>query len=136
MALIRIHESEPRILALIKLYDYIDISSSSSYLGLSPSDINIDNEKVNQIETSLSFYRLSSKKKEFNPSINKNDTKPKKKKRNPKLPTNYDPLILPNPERWLPKYERTGYKPKKKDKIKKGSHQGATNTVNKYFFSN
>ncbi|KAF0990057.1 hypothetical protein HZS_7092 [Henneguya salminicola] len=131
-----IHESEPRILALIKLYDYIDISSSSSYLGLSPSDINIDNEKVNQIEISLSFYRLSSKKKEFNPSINKNDTKPKKKKRNPKLPTNYDPLILPNPERWLPKYERTGYKPKKKDKIKKGSHQGATNTVNKYFFSN
>ncbi|KAI9145056.1 hypothetical protein BKA69DRAFT_1052882 [Paraphysoderma sedebokerense] len=50
-----------------------------------------------------------------------------RRKRKPRLPKNYDPNTLPDPERWLPKFMRKGYKPPKarRQKEKKmGSHQG------------
>lgn len=34
----------------------------------------------------------------------------KKKKRRVRLPKNYDPNVAPDPERWLPKHERKGFK--------------------------
>jgi len=51
-------------------------------------------------------------------------TKPKKKrKRKIRLPKNYDPSIPPDPERWLPKRERSTYakKGKSKKEMLKGS---------------
>ena len=48
-----------------------------------------------------------------------------------KLPKNYDPDVIPDPERWLPRRERSYYRGKRKDKkrdIGKGS-QGATSTA-------
>jgi hypothetical protein len=53
--------------------------------------------------------------------------KKKRSKRKPRLPKNFDPNVKPDPERWLPKIERSTYK-KKKDKrgnIGKGT-QGST----------
>jgi signal recognition particle subunit SRP72 len=41
--------------------------------------------------------------------------KKNKKKRKKKLPKNYNPNIDPDPERWLPRRERTGFK-KRKDR--------------------
>ncbi|KRX90870.1 Signal recognition particle subunit SRP72, partial [Trichinella pseudospiralis] len=41
--------------------------------------------------------------------------KTRKRRRKVKLPKNFDPNVPPDPERWLPKYERSGYR-KKKDK--------------------
>lgn len=55
--------------------------------------------------------------------------KDKKKKRKPKLPKNYEPGATPDPERWLPKHERTGYRKKKDRRVKevmKGSQGAAT----------
>lgn len=52
----------------------------------------------------------------------------KKRKRKGKLPKNFDPNVKPDPERWLKKYERTGYRKKKDRRVKeviKGS-QGTT----------
>nr|CDS26274.1 signal recognition particle 72 kDa protein [Hymenolepis microstoma] len=40
----------------------------------------------------------------------------KKKKRRIRLPKNYEPGVPPDPERWLPKRERTGYRGKRRDK--------------------
>lgn len=40
----------------------------------------------------------------------------KKKKRPPRLPKNYEPGVPPDPERWLPRRERTGYRGKRRDK--------------------
>lgn len=58
--------------------------------------------------------------------------KKRKKKRKIILPKNFNPEVLPNPERWLPRHERTGYR-KKKDRrynketgIGKGT-QGSSN---------
>lgn len=41
--------------------------------------------------------------------------KHKKRKRKGKLPKNYDPNVTPDPERWLPRHERSGYR-KKRDR--------------------
>lgn len=57
------------------------------------------------------------------------EKKKTKKKRKPKLPKNYDPSVKPDPERWLPKYERTGYKKKRDRRVKeiiKGSQGTAS----------
>lgn len=35
-----------------------------------------------------------------------------------KLPKNYNPDVTPDPERWLPKKERSYYRGKRKDKKK------------------
>jgi signal recognition particle subunit SRP72 len=50
-----------------------------------------------------------------------------KKKRKPLLPKQYDPQATPDPERWVPKRERSSYKVKGKNKkaLAKGS-QGAS----------
>lgn len=51
----------------------------------------------------------------------------KNKKRKPLMPKQYDPNVTPDPERWLPKRERSTYKVKGKNKkaLLKGS-QGAS----------
>jgi signal recognition particle subunit SRP72 len=36
--------------------------------------------------------------------------KKKKKKKKKRLPKNYDPNVPPDPERWLPKRERSTYR--------------------------
>ncbi|KAF1742970.1 hypothetical protein MXB_1407 [Myxobolus squamalis] len=113
---------EPRISALIKLYDYIDLSSEKPYLGLCPSDLGICTDMVSELEASLSFYKSSGKKYRESNTETRHE--------NSEFPKNYDPAIPPNPERWLAKHERTGYKPKKKDKAKKGAHQGASSNEN------
>ncbi|KAL1493170.1 hypothetical protein ABEB36_011279 [Hypothenemus hampei] len=53
--------------------------------------------------------------------------KRKHKKRKGKLPKNYNPAVPPNPERWLPKYERTGYR-KKRDRRNKEVIKGSQGT--------
>jgi signal recognition particle subunit SRP72 len=56
--------------------------------------------------------------------------KKKKKKKKRHIPANLDPNVTPDPERWLPKYERSGFKPRKtrsKGKVDVGKGtQGAT----------
>lgn len=47
-----------------------------------------------------------------------NNKRRNRKKRKPKLPKHFDPNVIPDPERWLPRYERAGYKKKKDRRIK------------------
>ncbi|XP_067002510.2 signal recognition particle subunit SRP72 [Anabrus simplex] len=58
-----------------------------------------------------------------------------KRKRKGKLPKNFDPNIPPDPERWLPRHERTGYR-KKKDRrnkdVGKGTQGAATGASDMY----
>lgn len=46
------------------------------------------------------------------------------RKRKGKLPKSYNPDVAPDPERWLPKYERTGYR-RKRDKRSKDIIKGS-----------
>lgn len=51
-------------------------------------------------------------------------SKVRKKARKPRLPKDYDPSKQPDPERWMPKRDRSTYKPKKKDKKNTKNTQG------------
>ncbi|XP_068239002.1 signal recognition particle subunit SRP72 [Palaemon carinicauda] len=62
-------------------------------------------------------------------------TKSKKKKRKPRLPKDYNPNITPDPERWLPKWQRKGYR-KKKDRrakeVMKGTQGVSSEAADKF----
>lgn len=47
------------------------------------------------------------------------------RKRKPKLPKNYNPDVAPDPERWLPKYERSNYRRTKRDRRNKEQIKGS-----------
>lgn len=70
-------------------------------------------------------------KLESSPGTPRSDTVEKKKrhrKHKNKLPRHYDPNIPADPERWLPKYERSGYK-KKRDRRAKDVIKGSQGTT-------
>merc|ERR1739842_186253 len=54
--------------------------------------------------------------------------KKRKKKRKKRLPKNYDPKYDPDPERWLPRKERTGYRRTRKERRKGEKFTGAQGT--------
>lgn len=54
--------------------------------------------------------------------------KRKHRKRKGKLPKNYDANSAPDPERWLPRYERSGYR-KKRDRRMKDVIKGSQGTA-------
>ncbi|XP_059612513.1 signal recognition particle subunit SRP72 [Phlebotomus argentipes] len=61
--------------------------------------------------------------------------KRRQKKRKGKLPKNYDPNVAPDPERWLPRYERTGYRKKRDRRVKevmKGSQGTSSGAADQY----
>lgn len=62
---------------------------------------------VNKNRKAFTSKRLPGEKKE----------KVKRRKRKRILPKNYDPNVEPDPERWLPRWQRSTFK-KKKDKRK------------------
>ncbi|XP_063722385.1 signal recognition particle subunit SRP72-like [Symsagittifera roscoffensis] len=59
-----------------------------------------------------------------------NELAKKKKKKKPRLPKTFDPNVQPDPERWLPKWERSAFKKsrQKKDKhdVDKGTQGGTS----------
>lgn len=57
------------------------------------------------------------------------DKKRKKRKRKGKLPINYDSNSAPDPERWLPKYERSGYRKKRDRRNRDGAMKGTQGTA-------
>lgn len=55
------------------------------------------------------------------------DRQKKKRKRKPRLPKGFDPEnpgIQPDPERWLPKWQRSDFKKKRNRRREKASHMG------------
>lgn len=46
----------------------------------------------------------------------KGSNKKKLKKRKIRLPKHYDPNVKPDPERWLPRRDRSTYRPKKRER--------------------
>ncbi|KAL9894790.1 signal recognition particle subunit SRP72-like [Glossina fuscipes fuscipes] len=62
-----------------------------------------------------------------------------KRKRKSKLPKNYNAEIPPDPERWLPKYERTGFRKRCDHRAKdiiKGSQGMSSQAAEQYDMSN
>lgn len=62
------------------------------------------------------IFHSGDKKNAATPSGAATTVAMKKRKRKIRLPNSYDPSVLPDPERWLPKRERQGYRGKRRDR--------------------
>ncbi|CAB5395798.1 unnamed protein product [Rhizophagus irregularis] len=111
------------IAGLVSAYSHYDIEKAEQYEsslpevnsgeGTVPMDIDVD-----------SIERIVPGVKKMIDLLQK--TRKKKKKRKPLLPKSYDPSIPPDPERWIPKRERSSFKAKgkRKQQLMKGGSQG------------
>lgn len=89
--------------------------------GLTGIESIIESVDVNMLEqASWSLGSKYVKKTAVEVEKKKKKKKKKKRKRNKPPPKNYDPNVDPDPERWLPKWQRSAFK-KRRDKRKDAS---------------
>ncbi|XKL66531.1 hypothetical protein PGB90_009951 [Kerria lacca] len=132
---------QTNIAKLVIAYVNFDKEKAAEFCKKLPP-INVNDADISSLEN-ISWNTNKQKKLKIQPSPGKSSGNDfiqkvkKKKKRKPKLPKNYDPNVLPDPERWLPKYERSNYK-KKKDRryrdtgISKGTQGIASSSSDQY----
>ncbi|XP_050420854.1 signal recognition particle subunit SRP72 [Adelges cooleyi] len=144
--LLELNPSNKKFLAqLIIAYAQFDPEEAQKYskklppLDLQDADIDVL-ENTNWMMGSK-LIKKSTQKPDF-AGLNKAEVeKKRKKKRKVILPKNFNPEIPPNPERWLPRHERTGYR-KKKDRrnkdtgIGKGTQGASVDASEKYNIKN
>ncbi|UXI20383.1 natriuretic peptides receptor [Sarcoptes scabiei] len=130
--IVRLKGKTPKLISLlINSYSLFDPAKAKSLQAELPSIEQILNSvDIDQLENknwSLGIKYV--KKSKDTPKTTTVGKKIVKRKRKKILPKNYNPDAIPDPERWLPKYERSNYR-KKKDKkaIGKGT-QGAVGEV-------
>ncbi|XP_017101834.1 signal recognition particle subunit SRP72 [Drosophila bipectinata] len=97
-------------------------------------------EAANWVMSTKAAKKSANAKVEPSPSTPSEKKKSQNRKRKGKLPKNYNAEVAPDPERWLPKYERTGFRKKRggargKDVIK-GSQGMASGAADQYDMSN
>lgn len=121
--LVKSHGSIEALVGLIRTAAHTDVKKAESYdkqLKSLPGLKGIDVESLEktsgakQIENGPALGVSEA----YESNNNKEETK-KKRKRKPKYPKGFDPANPgppPDPERWLPRRERSSYRPKRKDK--------------------
>ncbi|KAH8409676.1 hypothetical protein KR222_001561 [Zaprionus bogoriensis] len=97
-------------------------------------------EAANWVMSTKAAKKTAGAKVEPSPGTPAAEKKTTHRKRKGKLPKNYNAEVAPDPERWLPKYERTGFRKKRggaraKDVIK-GSQGMSTGAADQYDMSN
>merc|ERR1712137_387435 len=109
---------------LVISLSFVNPEAAASYAeNLPASSLSYEGISVDKLEN-ISAHRSTRESKEDESESQALDKKKKKKKRKKKkrLPKNYDPNTAPDPERWLPRNQRSTYK-KRKNKMR-GRHQG------------
>ncbi|CAG8579690.1 12474_t:CDS:10, partial [Cetraspora pellucida] len=111
---------------LVASYSQYDVNLAEKYESSLP-DISASMEiDIESLEKVVPGVKKSYIKKADTKTIEKQKriTPKKKKKRKPLLPKNYDPAVPPDPERWIPKRDRSynkGKQRKGKQQLMKGS---------------
>lgn len=120
--IVKSHGSIEALVGLIQTAAHIDVEKAEAYekkLKQLPDlkAIDVDSlEKTSGAKHAEGGSHMGTATYEDN---NKEKTKKKKRKRKPKYPKGFDPANPgppPDPERWLPKRERSSFRPKRKDK--------------------
>lgn len=96
-------------------------------LSIGPLENVLDSVEVESIVSSNWFLAAKYKKTAKGDDEPSKKSKKKKKRRKRPLPKNYDPNVTPDPERWLPRWQRSTArvkKDKRKDTVGRGT-QGA-----------
>lgn len=116
---------------LAYLFSFIDLKKAEAFLNkIPPVDIIMEPEEIKKLETDYLPAKTSKFVEEHKKSeLNDKSKKIKKRKRRPRYPKNFDPANpgpMPDPERWLPKYEKTKNKKLLKKKgLLRGPQGGA-----------
>lgn len=115
--LVNNHESIEALIGLVTTAAHVDVNKAEAYEkklkplpGLKQVDVNMLEKTSGAKHVENSETREETKSK---------DKVKKKRKRKPRYPKGFDPANPgppPDPERWLPKRERSSYRPKRKDK--------------------
>ncbi|KAD3068439.1 hypothetical protein E3N88_36319 [Mikania micrantha] len=113
------------LVGLIQTAAYTDVQKAETYEkklkplpGLTSIDVNAL-EKTSGARHGENGPHLANNNIEPNETKTSKDKARKKRKRKPRYPKGFDPANPgppPDPERWLPKRERSSYRPKRKDK--------------------
>ncbi|EPZ34242.1 hypothetical protein ROZALSC1DRAFT_29884 [Rozella allomycis CSF55] len=118
------HLKAKNLLEKLKLNSNLDASMKKivelNLLQFSPSS----ESNLSRVSHGFSNDELK-RLEEFNVFSETSRVQALKKKRKNKLPKNIDPLNKPDPERWLPKWQRSSNKKKGKSKKVNGGAQGA-----------
>ncbi|CAB4294778.1 unnamed protein product [Prunus armeniaca] len=121
--LVKRHGSVEALVGLVTTVARVDVKKAEAYEkklkplpGLKAVDVNsLEKTSGAKHDEGISHVRITETYEE-----GKSKAKSKKKrKRKPKYPKGFDPANPgppPDPERWLPKRERSSYRPKRKDK--------------------
>jgi len=140
----RIHPKDMRVLAqLITAYAAIEpiMAQEVSQDLPSPEEmaqgVDVDTLEAHCFASGPKYNakrKDADKVKEGSPIVGKateliQTTKNKRRKRKGKLPKNYDPKVDPDPERWLPRKDRSTYKGRRRDKRKEGVGKGTQGGV-------
>ncbi|XP_076896776.1 uncharacterized protein LOC143549878 [Bidens hawaiensis] len=122
--LVKSHNSIEALVGLIQTAANADVEKAETYEkklkplpGLASIDVNAL-EKTSGAKHVENGHHLGNNNIEPETKVSKEKAK-KKRKRKPKYPKGFDPANPgppPDPERWLPKRERSSYRPKRKDK--------------------
>lgn len=99
----------------------IDALENSAFLGAKFA------KKTPKMGGSLVASPKKTKEDEANEGLAKKKKTKKRRKRH--LPKNYDPNVDPDPERWLPRRERAGYRRTRKERRKGEKFTGAQGTA-------
>ncbi|KAJ3098071.1 hypothetical protein HDU97_004330 [Phlyctochytrium planicorne] len=128
--LVRKDSSDVEALAgLVIASSQFDINKAKEYSSHLPSKsllfgkVAID---VDQLESAPPMKRFTKKKEEKNEDEIMREKVTKKRKRKPRTDKVFDPNVKPDPERWLPKYERSAFKKKAGKKDLNRGPQGAS----------
>ncbi|XP_073150337.1 uncharacterized protein [Henckelia pumila] len=121
--LVKNHGSIEALVGLIQTTAHADIEKAEAYEKQLKPLYNLKGIDVESLEKTSGAKHVESNGRTLGIAEayeTKNKEKPKKKrKRKPKYPKGFDPANPgppPDPERWLPKRERSSYRPKRKDK--------------------
>ncbi|KAK1429068.1 hypothetical protein QVD17_11267 [Tagetes erecta] len=123
--LVKSHNNIEALVGLIQTAAYADVEKAETYEkklkplpGLTSIDVNAL-EKTSGAKHVENGPHLGNNNIEPNEAKTSKDKAKKKRKRKPRYPKGFDPANPgppPDPERWLPKRERSSYRPKRKDK--------------------
>ncbi|KAG6389496.1 hypothetical protein SASPL_150964 [Salvia splendens] len=119
--LIKSHKSIDALVGLIQTTAHTDVAKAESYEKQLKPLAGLKGIDVDSLEKTSGAKHIENGPIAGTPEAyeqkNKEKTK-KKRKRKPKYPNGFDPANQgpPDPERWLPKRERSSYRPKRKDK--------------------
>jgi len=143
--LIRSNPNDKKAVAQLALaYVHFDKKKAAQLMNKLPPfhDLPSENELDALESSNWLALKKTVNKAESSPGTPKTDAIDKKKRKNhkrkTKLPKNCDPNISPDPERWLPKYERSGYRKKRDRRTKeviKGSQGTTSQQADQYDFS-